>query len=773
MLFRSVKKATSTFISLIISVSIANGMTNELPNELPNEAPNELPLQADTLQEVFVVDQRTQALDHSTTVQSSQIYLKQIEREQRTNIQSFSGIAPNLYIPEYGSRMTSSIYVRGLGTRIDQPAIGVYIDGIGLANKNSFDTELFDIRSAEFYSGPQGSLFGKNTIGGVLSIRTLSPLGYQGTRAEAGYGNGNTANAKVSHYALLTSDRNNNNKWGLAAAVNYKHSDGFFVNIYDNSHADLSDEAAARLRVDGKTESGINVSNNISYQFTEQKGFPYHKPEQAVNHNDLCGYVRHSLSEGLTIEAPIGDYLLGSSTSYQYLNDKMNMDQDYLPASYFTLVQAQQEHFLSEELTFKPKQTIEWDNVRWQPLTGLTLSYQHNDMSAPVTFKQTGIDSLILKNANNGIAASGLNAQLVLEENEFELSSLFTTQQTAVAAYHTSYFNIGKWQIEAGIRLDFQYSAFTYHSSSLLHYRLAPLQTDYRPLKSDIADRTHILWIEPLPRIAASYNEKHWSVYASAAEGYKGGGFNTQLFSDILRQQLMSDMMSDMGVYFSQEQDYRVEDIITYEPERCFTFELGIKGNYNIGDWRLRGSATAYELEVINQQLTRFLPNSTGRVMTNAGHSRSIGCEIQGVVGYKDFTLSINYGLTEARFVAYDNGNENFAGKRVPYVPQHTLQVSGLYHLPLEHKVFKALDFNINTLAVGDIYWNEQNDVRQPFYALLNANIDIQFPYITLELWGKNLTATNYDVFYFVSMNNTFMQSGKPITFGAKIKVEI
>lgn len=735
-----------------------------------NELPLEMMLLNDTLQEVVVIDQRTQTLDHSTTLQSSQIYLKQIEHEQRTNIQSLSGVAPNLYIPEYGSRMTSSIYVRGLGARIDQPAIGVYIDGIGLANKNSFDTELFDIRSAEFYSGPQGSLFGKNTIGGVLSIRTLSPLGYQGTRAEIGYGNGNTANAKVSHYAMLSS---NKNKWGLAAAINYKHSDGFFTNAYDNSHADLSDDAATRLRFEGKLENGINISNSISYQFTKQNGFPYHKPAQAVNHNDLCGYLRHNITEGLTIEAPLGDYLLGSNTSYQYLNDKMNMDQDYLPESYFTLVQAQQEHFISEELTFKPKRTIEWDNVRWQPIAGMTLSYQHNDMDAPVNFKQTGIDSLILKNANNGIASSGLNATLVLKENEFELSSVFTTQQTAVAAYHTSYFNIDKWQIEAGIRLDFQYSSFKYHSSSLLHYRLAPFQTDYRPLKSDIADLIHIFWIEPLPRIAASYNEKHWSVYASAAEGYKGGGFNTQLFSDILRQQLMNDMMSDMGVYFSQKQDYKVEEIITYKPERCFTFEVGIKGNYTIGDWRLKGSATAYELEVLNQQLTKFLPNSTGRLMTNAGHSRSIGCELQGTVGYKDFSININYGLTEARFVSYDNGKEDFAGKRVPYVPQHTLQASAQYHLPLSHNFFKAIDFNINTLAVGDIYWNEQNDARQPFYALLNANIGFQFPYVTLELWGKNLTATQYDVFYFVSMNNTFMQSGKPVTFGAKIKLEI
>ena len=57
---------------------------------------------------------------------------------------------PNLFMPDYGSRTTSSIYVRGMGTRIDQPVVGMTVDNVQLADKNLYDTELQDIERIEF-----------------------------------------------------------------------------------------------------------------------------------------------------------------------------------------------------------------------------------------------------------------------------------------------------------------------------------------------------------------------------------------------------------------------------------------------------------------------------------------------------------------------------------------------------------------------------------------------------------------------------------------------
>ena len=264
-----------------------------------------------------------------------------------------------------------------------------------------------------------------------------------------------------------------------------------------------------------------------------------------------------------------------------------------------------------------------------------------------------------------------------------------------------------------------------------------------------------------------------WQAYISIAEGYKAGGFNTQLFSDILQNQMMSDMMNDMGVSFSQGGDYTVSEVITYKPERCLNFEAGMSGSVSKNDVLFKGSATAFCLEVFNQQLTTFPEHGTGRLMTNAGHSRSLGAELTAALQWKGLSLSAAYGYTYAFFTRYNNGKQDFSGKRVPYVPSNTLAASAEYRFTFQHSFFHSLTLNVNTNAFGRIYWDENNEYVQPFYALLNANIILQMKYVSLELWGKNLTQTRYDVFRFVSMGNTFLQSGRPLTFGGKIKIEI
>ena len=127
-----------------------------------------------------------------------------IERERVLSVKDLSAVVPNFYQPDYGSRMTSSIYVRGFGARIDQPVVGVNVDEIPYLNKNSYDFDLFDIARIEVLRGPQGTLYGRNTIGGQLNIYTLSPLGYSGVRASAEYGTGNTVRAKASYYGRVS-----------------------------------------------------------------------------------------------------------------------------------------------------------------------------------------------------------------------------------------------------------------------------------------------------------------------------------------------------------------------------------------------------------------------------------------------------------------------------------------------------------------------------------------------------------------------------------------
>lgn len=716
---------------------------------------------SDTLTELTVVNSRINTQQRQISVPQSSFRLQQLEQEQRNALKDLSALVPNLYMPDYGSRMTSSIYIRGLGARIDNPVMGVYIDGIAVANKNSFDFDMFDIRSINISRGPQGALFGRNTIGGIMEVNTLSPLDYEGTRLSVGYGRYNTASIKISHYQRF------NSKWGMALGGYYNYTDGRFTNSFDLRKVDWQHNAGARLRIDGLLPHEGKISAILSYNFVNQGGFPYHLKNQPVNHNDFCGYTRHNALAGVNYIFPLGLLELGGSTSYQLLADRMQMDQDYLPLSYFTLVQAQQEHTVSQELTLRPNKA-EWGTKpirsHWDWIAGLSLSYTHNNMSAPVTFLQDGIDSLILSNANG--AAS---TRLQFRDPQFVINSLFLTNKLNAALYLTAFYNLHNWHFEIGARLDYEYQLFNYNSFSTVFYRWQNINSDkenvYKQLDSKLKGAPSLSYLEVLPRAAVAYKSHNWQVSVAMSEGHKAGGFNSQLFSDILKSQLQGDLL---GVYDSE---YEVDKVITYKPERCLNVELGAKGWYDYNDWHLQTGLTAYELEVFNQQLTVFPAIGTGRYMTNAGHSRSLGLELTANIAWKNLSIDLAYGYTYAYFTEYISGNSDYKNKRVPYVPENTLSAGLTYRIDLKHNFFQLLDLNLNTSAFGRIYWDEQNTEYQPFYALLNANISLKMRYITFALWGKNLTNTQYDVFHFVSMGNSFMQSGRPITFGCRLNI--
>ena len=158
----------------------------------------------------------------------------------------------------------------------------------------------------------------------------------------------------------------------------------------------------------------------------------------------------------------------------------------------------------------------------------------------------------------------------------------------------------------------------------------------------------------------------------------------------------------------------------------------------------------------------------TGRMMTNAGHSRICGVELEGVHRWNAVTLQASYGYTHAVFADYPDGNTNYKGKFIPYVPQHTLMAGADWQVPLKNDRMSLL-LHADARGVGPLYWDERNEARQDFYALLNASARLSYDAWSLTLWGRNLTDASYSTFYFVSMKNRFLQQGKPLQWGATL----
>lgn len=186
------------YILSLLSILVISSQT------LGTEPPDALSDTAQWLGEVSVTAIKEASPDLSLhPVASTVIGEKQLERLGIVTMKGVSEIAPNFYIPDYGSRMTSSIYMRGIGARIDQPVIGLNVDNVPFLNKDNYDFDLPDIERIEVLRGPQSTLYGRNTMGGLINIYTLSPMKYQGSRIMAETSRGPEMRMHISSYNLF------------------------------------------------------------------------------------------------------------------------------------------------------------------------------------------------------------------------------------------------------------------------------------------------------------------------------------------------------------------------------------------------------------------------------------------------------------------------------------------------------------------------------------------------------------------------------------------
>ncbi len=165
------------------------------------------------------------------------------------------------------------------------------------------------------------------------------------------------------------------------------------------------------------------------------------------------------------------------------------------------------------------------------------------------------------------------------------------------------------------------------------------------------------------------------------------------MFSDVLQQRLMGVM----GI----GSRYDVDDIVGYRPEYSWNFEVG--SHLSFPSARLNIDVSLFYIDCTDQQLTMFPDgNTTGRIMTNAGRTRSFGGELSASWTPVDrLAFTASYGYTNARFIDFFNGIENFSGKFVPYAPQNTLFIQGVWTIPLPHKHIKALVADVSMRGTG------------------------------------------------------------------------
>lgn len=685
-----------------------------------------------------------------------------LEQRHIYSFKELSSVVPNFYQPDYGSRMTSSMYVRGFGSRIDQPVVGLNVDGVPVMNKNLYDFDLFDVDNLQVIRGAQSTLYGRNTAGGAINVRTLSPLNFQGKRLMLEYGNENNVRVKASHYAAI------NNKTGWTANVFYNHSDGFFMNKERGENCDAGDSFNARFSIHWQPTNRLGVSNSITAGYVDEGGYAYrfYDKETAslapVAYNDACTYRRFTVSDGFAFRYRFDDFTLSSITGYSFINDRMRLDNDFLPDDYFTLGQYQKEHSVTQEIVAK---SSDEKAVKW--LGGLFAFYKHKSLDAPVFFKKDGIEKLILENAN-AFLEDFPGYLLSFKETAFPIEDEFKIPAYGAALYGRLTYSLGCFDFSAGLRFDYEYSSMDYNSFARLHYKFLKESQEYEYLESVFKGNNSVDSYEFLPCFSVNLHHKWGNTYFSVGKGYKAGGFNTQLFSDILRKKLTEDIIS------SNSTDGSSEDASStiYRPETNWTYELGTNLR-PFSDASLCISATLFYIDCRNQQLTVHPKGSAGRAMSNAGRSHSYGGEISVNYAIGDIVLDCSYGYAHAEFKEFADGDSDYSGNVLPYAPRETVSANLCYNIPVSRDFANHLRLNVGWSGVGRIYWNESNTLTQAFYGLLSASLSWEKRFIGVSLWGKNILDEEYNAFYFNSIDNDFFAQGKPRQVGVSLYVNL
>ena len=759
------------------------------------------------LDEVVIVSQPKEVLSlRHQPLSSSVLTGRDIASLGISDISGLSAYVPSFVMPAYGSRLTSSVYVRGIGARVNNPAVGVYLDGIPLISKNSYNFHMYQLGRIDVLRGPQGTLYGMNTEGGLVRLYSKSPMTYQGTEVHFGVGTHFYRNVEVAHYHKF------GDKLGISVAGFYNGHNGFFRNYTTGHRADKSNEAGGKARVIWYRSDRFSVDFLVDYQYVSQDAFPYGMYDAMSGHisspttNRSNSYRRNMLNTGLGLTYRGDGFTLTSQTSYQFLKDCMDMDQDYLSQDYMHLCQRQFMNALTHELSLKSK-----SDIAWQHSSGLYFSYQWLKTSAPVFFDgdftgrissgiQSAMYSAIFSTMVDKLIANGMSQQAaetmtavnidraggISADVEMSVPSLFHTPQLNIGVYHESNLRLTpRLTATLGLRYDYNRVSLNYETSASMAVAANVMGISTVNTLTSVLERSvHDDYFQLLPKIGFSYTIDHLgsNVYATISKGYRAGGYNIQMFSDILQSELTANSSYVMGGNYDvphTDKDYAlVNKTITYKPEESWNYELG--AHLNLFNDMIHADFAAYYMTIRNQQLSVMAGDyGFGRMMVNAGRSRSLGLEmaLRGNAVDNRLSWAAAYAYTNAAFIEYEENDDDriisYEGNNIPFVPAHTLSVCVDMRFPLSRKLARMIIIGTDVIAQGPIYWDEANTVSQPFYMQLGLHAVFQWDNAAMRLWCRNVTNTNFATFAFSSSATGrelwFAQRGNPIRAGIEV----
>ena len=660
-----------------------------------------------------------------TAISSAQV------REYRLwHSKDISAIVPNLYSDNSGDdRNVTSI--RGITTTSYDPAIATYIDGVDQFSLDTYIAGLNDIQRVEVLRGPQGTLYGRNAMGGVINIITKQPTNKADGSVEL-----NVGNYGLQRYSAAIRTPIVKNKLFFGIAGMFTKRNGYYTNDFTNTSFDKQQGVTGNYYIRYTPDTRWAITLNVKHQNNKNNGaFPLvFGVEEALNNpfhlsqDAVAKMIDNIANASLTVDHSGPSFNFTSLTAWQQNHRYYNapLDGDFSAADAVTVINNYGDKWnkvkvFTQELRFN---SVTGKNSPFKWTAGTYFFYQDNPS----------------KQATHYGADAGL---LGAPDINFSTINTTTGKNTGIAFYgQTSYAVSKKLELIAGLRYDYENKKLDVEGEYEKDGE-APFVTQ--------PDTAAVLNFSALsPKLGLSYRvADNSNLYITYSRGYRTGGL-TQLSSD----------PSQPPIY-------------PYQPEYSNNFEAGIKNTF-FKD-RLRLNLAVFVDRVNDAQVpTLILPDAI-TVTKNTGRLSSKGAELEvAAVPLKGLQLDYNFGYANAKYtslkISQNGASVDLNGKKQIFTPDVTsmLAIQYSYEIGQQHGAKFITRFEWRYL--GTEYFDLANSIKQSPYGLVNLRMGISTKLFDIFLWSRNTGDKKYIAYAY---DFGAVHLGDPATYGATLSIKL
>jgi iron complex outermembrane recepter protein len=628
-----------------------------------------------------------------TIFSSEQLYDSNIR-----DIQELSPYTPNMVFNRIGGQ--AQIYIRGVGS--DTLGVGsdasttVHLDGIYLGRPEMALAHFLDVERIEILHGPQGTLYGRNSIGGNINIISKGPTAHWEGYATALAGSFDRTEFTAAVGGPLS------DSIGIRLSIRKEDDSGFTddLDLLGGDEIDDTDALNARVildmdlrdRIDFRLIGDWNDFSDHGRSIRPIDNLGTAQASGAVATNDFHD-TRNNLSTfndnetgGITgkLNIDFGDYQFNSITGFRVLDTASSFNTDG------TEIDVTETQFIRDQEQFSQELQLLYDGgKRWNWITGLYYFYENSSIELGLPRAPLGTSTVINSSNETNAWAAFINATFKITE---------------------------RWKLEAGLR---------YSSESKSDTRVFATVADTLGLNSPLA--TTIIaatagkhtYEAPTPEFGASYQiDGNQSIYVSASRGFKSGGTNS--FSTTA----------------------------AFDPEFIWSYETGYK-SMHMGN-RLRLNAAMFYSDYSDLQVLSFEGGLTS--ISNAAAATIWGGELESFFQQtRNLQWSLAFSYLNAKYDEFITSRGGAAvdvsGNTVQSAPEFTVSAATQYGYMLRDSGQLSLRAELNYQS--EVFFDQFNDdvVKEDGYALVNLMTTFESKHypIELALFMKNVFDHEYN----------------------------